>query len=544
MKNTLYYGDNLNVLHQHVREESVDLVYLDPPFKSEQNYNVLFAEQNGSRSAAQVRAFEDTWRWDQAAAAAYHQVVEAGGRVSMVMQAFRQALGENDMLAYLAMMAPRLVELHRVLKPTGSIYLHCDPTASHYLRMLMDAAFGPANFRNEIVWLRTLSKGLMTKRLPANHDVILAYQKTEDAKWNPDAVFVPYDRANLDPKTARKYRHRDPDGRLYRLDNLINPNPDRPNLTYEFLGVTKVWRWTKQRMQKAYEQGVVVQTRPGAVPQLKRYLDQQRGRPLGDVWMDIPPINSQAAERLGYPTQKPERLLERIIRAATGEGDLVLDPFCGCGTAIAVAHRLNRGWLGIDVTHLAMSLIKHRLHSAFGEKVRESYEVVGEPVDVQGARALADDDPYQFQWWALGLVGARPVEQKRGADKGVDGRLFFHDDAEAQETKQIVLSVKSGKGQVGHVRDLRGVVEREKAAMGVLISMQDPTGPMRAEAASAGFYQSPWGTKHPRLQVLTVQELLAGKRIDMPPSRDLRTFKKAPKAKRRPRGGMSNLFLF
>ena len=544
MKNTLYYGDNLKVLHQHVRDESVDLVYLDPPFKSDQNYNVLFAEQNGTRSAAQVRAFEDTWRWDQAAAAAYHQVVEAGGRVSMVMQAFRQALGENDVLAYLAMMAPRVVELHRVLKPTGSIYLHCDPTASHYLRMLMDAVFGPPNFRNEIVWLRTLSKGLMTKRLPTNHDVILAYQKAEDAKWNPDAVFMPYDPENLDPKTARKYRRRDPDGRQYHLDNLINPNPDRPNLTYEFLGVTRVWRWTKERMQRAFENGLIVQPRPGAVPRLKRYLDEQRGRPLGDVWTDIPPINSQAAERLGYPTQKPERLLERIIRVATSEGDLVLDPFCGCGTAVAVAHRLNRAWIGIDVTHLAISLIKHRLYSAFGDSVKETCEIVGEPVDVQGALALAEQDPYQFQWWALGLVGARPAEQKRGADKGIDGRLFFHDDAEGQQTKQIVLSVKSGKGQVAYVRDLRGVVQRENAAIGVLLSMHKPTAAMRSEAASGGFYHSPWGTKHPRMQILTVQELLEGKRIDMPPSRDLRTFKKAPKAKRKPRGGMTNLFLF
>ena len=314
MGNRLYYGDNLKVLREHVADESVDLIYLDPPFKSDQNYNVLFGEQNGTRSAAQIRAFEDTWRWDQAAAAAYQELVETGGRVSLVMQGFRQAIGENDMLAYLAMMAPRLVELHRVLKPTGSIYLHCDPTASHYLKMLLDAVSGPVNFRNEIVWLRTLSKGLMTRRLPKNHDVILAYQKTEEAKWNEDAIFIRHDPEDLDPKTARKYSHRDPDGRLYRLDNLINPNPDRPNLKYEFLGVTKVWRWTKDRMQKAYDKGLVVQTRPAAVPQLKRYLDEQRGRPIGDVWTDIPPINSQAAERLGYPTQKPERLLERILR--------------------------------------------------------------------------------------------------------------------------------------------------------------------------------------------------------------------------------------
>jgi site-specific DNA-methyltransferase (adenine-specific) len=544
MKNRLYYGDNLAVLRQHVEGESVDLIYLDPPFKSDQDYNVLFAEQNGTRSAAQIRAFQDTWRWDQAAAAAYQEVVETGGRVSLVMQGLRQAIGENDMLAYLSMMAPRLAELHRVLKPTGSIYLHCDPTASHYLRLLLDAVFGPANLRNEIVWLRTRSKGLMKRRLPRNHDVILSYQKTEDAKWNEDAVFLSHDPENLDPKTARKYCHRDPDGRLYRLDNLINPNPDRPNLTYEFLGVTRVWRWTKERMQKAFELGLVVQTRPGAVPQLRRYLDEQRGRPMGDVWTDIPPINSQAAERLGYPTQKPERLLERVVRVTTAEGDVVLDPFCGCGTTIAVAQRLNRAWIGIDITHLAISLIKHRLHDAFGEGVRGSYEVFGEPVDLHGARALAEQDAFQFQWWALGLVGARPAEQKRGADQGIDGRLFFHDDVDSRQTRQIVISVKSGKVQLAHLRDLRGVADREQAAIAVLITLQEPTRNMRTEAASAGFYESPWGTKHPRLQVLTVQELLEGKRIDMPPSRDARTFKKAPKAKRNPGSGMKDLFLF
>jgi SAM-dependent methyltransferase len=264
---------------------------------------------------------------------------------------------------------------------------------------------------------------------------------------------------------------------------------------------------------------------------------------MPDVWSDIPPIAARAAERLGYPTQKPEALLERVLLASSNEGNVVLDPFCGCGTAIAVAQRLNRRWIGIDVTHLAVSLIKHRLRNAFGEGVETTYDVIGEPVDLGGARALAADDPYQFQWWALGLVGARPVEQKKGADKGIDGRLFFHDDAESQKTKQIVLSVKSGTVQVAHVRDLRGVVEREKAAIGVLITLEKPTRNMKAEAAGAGFYESPWQTKHPRVQLFTIEELLAGKKIDFPPSRDLRTFKKAPKVKKKPKSSGS-IFLF
>ena len=401
---------------------------------------MLFAEQDGTRSAAQIKAFEDTWRWDQEAARSYQEVVEAGGKVSQVMQAFRQFLGENDMLAYLAMMAPRLVELKRVLKPSGSIYLHCDPTASHYLKMLLDAVFRPQNIRSEIIWQRTLSKGLMTRRLPQNHDVILCYQKTDQATWNLDATFSPYDLENLDDKTASKYCHRDPDGRRYQLSDLTNPNPDRPNLTYKFLGVKKVWRWTKERMQAAYDAGLIVQPSPGAVPRLKRYLDEQRGRSLGDVWTDIPPINSQAIERLGYPTQKPEALLERIIKASSNEDELVLDPFCGCGTAVAAAERLNRRWIGIDVTHLAITLIKHRLHNAFGKQA--IYKVIGEPVSLPDAEVLAQEDAYQFQWWALGLVGARPVEQKKGADQGIDGRLYFHDEHhDIGKTKQILFSV-------------------------------------------------------------------------------------------------------
>ncbi len=532
--NILYYGDNLDVLRRYSADETVDLIYLDPPFKSNQDYNVLFAEQDGSRSAAQIKAFEDTWRWDQAAAAAYEEVVERGGRVSHAMQAFRTFLGESDMLAYLAMMAPRLMELRRVLKATGSIYLHCDPTASHYLKMLLDSIFGPANLRNEIIWQRTLAKGLMSRRFPDNHDVILAYQKTSGATWNLDEVFTPYDAENLDEKTAGKYTLRDPAGRRYQLTSLINPNADRPHLTYEFLGTTRVWRWTQKRMQAAYKAGLVVQPSKGAVPRFKRYLDEQRGKPFGDVWTDIPPINSQAQERLGYPTQKPEALLERIIKTSSNEGDIVLDPFCGCGTAVAVAQRLERKWVGIDITHLAVTLIRHRLFTAYGGKAE--YEVIGEPVSVPDAEALAGEDKYQFQWWALGLVGARPAEQKKGADKGIDGRLYFHDEGSGGKTKQIIFSVKGGGLKAQDARDLRGVIEREKAEIGVLVAMEEPTKQMRTEAASAGFYESPgWKKKYPRLQLLTVAELLGGKRIDYPPSAQVNiTFKKAPRAKGRP----------
>ena len=522
MPNTLFYGDNLQVLRDHVASESVDLVYLDPPFNSNASYNVLFRERTGEESPAQIRAFTDTWEWTQETERTFeldiirNPAVPSG--VKDMISAFRQFIGRNAMMAYLVMMAPRLVELHRVLKPTGSLYLHCDPTASHYLKTLLDAVFGNRNFRNEIIWQRTSAKGLMTRQLPTNHDIILVFQKTTTAIWNVDSTFLPYDEGALDPKTAAKYSHRDPDGRRYQLDNLTNPNRNRPNLTYEFLGITKIWRWTKERMQAAYDEGLVVQPRPGAVPRMKRYLDEQRGLPLGDVWTDIPPINSQAKERLGYPTQKPEALLERIIQASSNEGDVILDPFCGCGTAVAAAHKLGRQWLGIDITHLAVALMKNRLKTAFDLDPGTDYEVVGEPQDAGSARALWEQDPYQFQFWAVSLLEAQPQsEQKRGADQGIDGLLYFID-GQKRTPHKIVVQVKGGHVSSPQVRDLKGVVEREQAAMGLFISLDEPTAPMRSEAASGGLFQSDvWQRDFPKIQLRTIGEMLAGSGFDLPP---------------------------
>lgn len=526
--NLLFYGDNLDVLRRHIADNAVDLVYLDPPFKSDQNYNVLFAAKDGHQAAAQIQVFEDTWHWDEGAARQYEETVELGGKVSEVLQAFRLFLGTNDMLAYLTMMAPRLVELHRVLNATGSLYLHCDPTASHYLKLLLDAIFGPQAFRNEIPWKR--SSAHSDTRQGSRHygrvsDSILFYARGDSNTWNEQ--YTPYDSDYL----AENYKRRDSDGRLYRISDLSGPGGEaKGNPRYEFLGVTRYWRYSKERMQALYEQGRIIQTRAGAVPQYKRYLDEMPGVPIQNMWVDIPVINNRSKEALGYPTQKPVALLERIISTSSNKGDVVLDPFCGCGTTIDAAQKLGRRWIGIDVTHLAISLIKARLYHTYGDEA--SYEVIGEPTTAEDAAALAESDPYQFQWWALGLVGARPAEQRKGADKGIDGRLYFHDEAEGGSTKQVIFSVKAGHTSANHVRDLRGVVEREKAAIGVLLTMEEPTKPMRTEAASAGFYQSPgWHTKHPRLQILTVAELLTGQRVDMPPVRQVNvTFKRAPKA--------------
>lgn len=527
-ENYLYFGDNLGILRRYIKDESVDLIYLDPPFKSDATYNVLFAEKNGTQAAAQIKAFEDTWHWDQASAAAYQEVVEAGGPVSQVMQAFRTFLGCNDMLAYLSMMAIRLKELHRVLKSTGSLYLHCDSTASHYLKLLLDAVFGVRNFRNEIIWKRTTAHS-DSKRYGRNADTIFFYTKSDTWTWNQ--LYQEY------PEEYKKrFRHKDPDGRLWADDNLTAKGLSGGGYEYEYKGVRSLWRVPYETMERLDREGRLHFTKKGGI-RLKRYLDELKGIPLQVIWTDIPPINSQARERLGYPTQKPEALLERIISASSNPGDLVLDPFCGCGTTIVVAHRLKRRWIGIDITHLAINLMRVRLRDSFGPEIEKEYRVIGEPVTVKGAEALAKEDRFQFQCWALGLVGARPTDPKKGADKGIDGQLFFHDEGPRGKTKQVIISVKSGKVKPGDVRDLRGVVERENAAIGVLITLEEPSDQMRSEAASAGFYQSPVGTKHPRIQILTIRELLEqNKRIDMPPPgwAENRTFKKAPPQKKVP----------
>ena len=529
LKNRLYYGDNLDVLRQYVADESVDLVYLDPPFNSNANYNVLFAEKSGTKAAAQIKAFEDTWQWDESAATSYRETVEAGGNVAQALIAFRTFLGDSDMLAYLAMMAPRLVELRRVLKPTGSIYLHCDPTASHYLKMLMDAVFGPEQFWNEIIWKRTTAHS-SAKRYAPVHDVILFYARDSSPKWN--APREGYEEEYLN----KYYKYDDGDGRLYWRADITGPGVRHGETGNPWRGrdVTakgRHWAYPIAELERLDSLGMVYWPPGGGMPQEKRYRADLKGRAASDVWTDVNRINPVGNERLGYPTQKPEALLERILSASSNEGDTVLDPFCGCGTTIAAAQNLGRKWIGIDITHLAIGLIKKRLSDAYGHGITDTYEVIGEPVSVEDAAALAASDPYQFQWWALSLVGARPAEQKKGKDRGIDGRIYFHDGTSG-DTQSIILSVKAGENvSPTFVRDLRGTVEREKAAIGVLITMEAPTKEMRKEAATGEFYTSEWGT-HPKIQLLTVADLLDGKTINRPPDRQTgATFKKAPKAK-------------
>lgn len=522
-QNRLFCGDNLEILREYIPDASVDLIYLDPPFNSNRNHNVLFRDESGIEADAQIIAFEDTWHWDRNARNTYENLLtETPDRISRMIEALRTIIGANQMMAYLVMMTARLLELHRVLKPTGNLFLHCDPTASHYLKVVLDTIFGVQNFRNEIVWRRTGTHSDSKQGAPHMgrvHDIIFYYAKTEQA--------LRYEvHTQYDPKYLRRtYRHTEPEtGRRYRLDNLTGPGGARKgNPEYEFLGVTRHWRYSKEKMQKLYEEGRIIQKRPGLVPAYKRYLDEMPGVALQDVWDDIRPLGAQAKERLGYPTQKPTALLERIVQIGSQPGDLVLDPFCGCGTAIVAAQQLGRRWIGIDITHLAIAMNRFRLHDRFDNAVQ--YEVVRVPKDLPTARELAKADRYQFQWWALSLIKARPAggeldskKGKKGADSGIDGTLVFVDDAD-EKAKRVVIQVKSGAVKVGDIRDLKGVLEREKAAIAIFITLEPPTAPMRQEALEAGSYYSVGMNKrYPRLQILTIEELLEGTMPELPPS--------------------------
>ncbi len=528
--NKLFFGDNLDILRNHIPDETADLIYLDPPFNSAANYNVLFQEKTGEKSAAQITAFEDTWHWGSESEEAYHDLVMRGPEpLITLIQTLRAFLGSNDMMAYLTMMAPRLVELHRVLKATGSIYLHCDPTASHYLKLLMDAVFGPANFKNEIIWKRT-SAHSSAKRYAPVHDVILYYSKSDVYVWNK--IYQSYDQSYID----ERFTGADPDGRRWKDSDMTGAGVRRGETGIPWRGIDvtgkgRHWQYPPAVLDELDQQGKIYWPAKGGQPRIKQYLDEMQGNVISTVWTDIPPINSQAKERLGYPTQKPEVLLERILRASCNEGDIVLDPFCGCGTSITVAERLHRRWIGLDITHLAISLMRHRLNDAFSTDL-SPYEVIGDPKDLSSANALALEDRYQFQWWALSLIDARPVHYKKGADHGIDGVIHFFDDNSGRAKKAIV-QVKSGHVKVGDVRDLKGVVDREKAELGFFITLENPTSPMLKEAGAAGFYVPEHfpGLKFPKLQILTIEELLSGKQAQYP-RMNVATFKKAERLRK------------
>ncbi len=538
--NQLYFGDNLQVLRESIATESVDLIYLDPPFNSKRDYNLLFKSPKGKQSEAQIEAFKDSWSWGEQAEREFDELVHAPNtEVSEIMRALRRFLGENDMMAYLTMMGNRLLELHRVLKPTGSLYLHCDPTASHYLKIVLDGVFGKGMFRNEVVWKRTGAHG-SAKRFGPVHDTIFFYTKTDDFVWTFPAT------AHADDYVEKHFKQVDDDGRKFQAITLtgsglrhgesgmpwrhINPSdvgrhwaiPGEVMERYKLTGAT-----VQERLEALDSASLIFWPKGGeGTPRLKWFADELGGMAISDVWSDIPPIGAQAAERLGYPTQKPLALLERIIQASSNGGDAVLDPFCGCGTAVHAAQKLNRNWIGIDITHLAISLIEKRLKDAFGANCQ--FDIHGTPKDLDAARDLAKRDKYQFQYWAVSLVEAQPSQgKKKGKDGGVDGLKYFHD-VDKAGTRKIVVSVKGGGLKADDVRALNHVRERESSEIALFISLEEPTRGMIADAASAGFYESASGKKFPRVQLLTIDGLLSGKqRAEHPDHAPDLNFKKA-----------------
>jgi DNA modification methylase len=567
--NQLYYGDNLQVLREHISDESVDLIYLDPPFNSKRDYNLLFKSPKGLESQAQIEAFEDTWHWNEQAEREFDELLhQSNTDVAGMMKALRGFLGENDMMAYLTMMANRLLELHRVLKPTGSLYLHCDPTASHYLKIVLDGVFGAEHFRSEIVWRRTGSHNKATRWAPI-HDTIFFYTKSDTYTWkNPRRPYMlGHVRDNFIEGEKGVYKtayygnvltgsgvRNGESGQTWQGFNPTAKNRHWavPGKIWEEVGIDPVGLTQHQKLDLLLKEGFIKIVPGAAWPMYERTITPTDGPAAPDIWAfqpytegtvfgnklgidsDVSWLKPQDEERLGYPTQKPLALLERIISASSNEGEVVLDPFCGCGTAVHAAQKLGRKWIGIDITCLAISLIESRLKKAFPEAFGEEgqrrlqYEVIGTPKDLESARDLAQRDKYQFQWWAVSLVEAQPWQgKKKGADTGIDGIKYFRD-LDRKEPRKIVVSVKGGGIKPDDVRALNHVREREGAEIALFTSLEKPTPAMVKDAASAGFYTSMAGKKVPRVQLLTIADLLDGTRCAEHPDHepDL-NFKKA-----------------
>lgn len=521
--NKLYYGDNLEVLRKYVRDETVDLCYIDPPFNSRRNYNQIY-NNIGGEDRAQAQAFVDTWTWDAHADACFEQILDNANGVQTrqsieLIRGLEKVLGRGSLFAYLVMMTVRIAEIRRVLKPTGSFYLHCDPTASHYLKLVCDALIvGQGGFyRNEIAWKRNSghSDAIGYGRI---RDVILFYTKTEKATWND--IFQPYEEEYVE----QYYRYKDACGRRWMSDNLSAAGLSGGGYDYEWNGHTKLWRCPQETMRKLHDEGKIYYTGNG-VARRKRYLDEAKGMPAQDLWTDVQPLRSWHREKLGYPTQKPEALLQRIIAASSNEGDTILDAYCGCGTSVVVAERLKRRWIGIDITYQSIALAVKRLEDSFGKAVSKEIELNGVPRDMESVRALIDKRDgrvrKEFEKWAvLSYSDNRAViDEKKGAGKGIDGVAYVAvgRDAEKSGVKHlpVMLSVKSGKAGAGVVRDLRGVVEREGAAGGILLTLEEPTRPMLEEARQAGQFKGEFAT-FDRLQIVTVQQILDGARMRLP----------------------------
>jgi DNA modification methylase len=539
--NKLFYGDNLEVLRKYIKDESVDLCYIDPPFNSKRNYNQIY-NNIGKEDTAQNQAFIDTWVWDDYANLGLREIQEnyLGHFTTQaidLINGLTDVLGKGSLLTYLVNMTLRIAEIHRVLKSTGSFYLHCDPSASHYLKLILDAIFCPqgGDFKNEIIWKRT-SAHSDANRFGKNADRILFYTKSNDFIFNQ--LYTPYEENYL----LKNYKNKDKNG-YYMSDNLTGAGATNGDSDVEWYGYKPSARsrhWaiptqpiinlvgaekakkltTKEKLDLLLENNLILFTK-NKTPRFKRYLDINKGNVLQELWTDINAISSQAKERLGYPTQKPEALLERIINASSKENDIILDAFCGCGTTVAVAQRLNRKWIGIDITYQSISLILRRLEDSFGKEILDLIELNGIPKDVESAIALATkkDDRIrkEFEKWAvLTYSNNRAViNNKKGKDQGVDGIAYFQGDKD--EPEKIILQVKSGKVKSGDIRDLQGTLILQNAEIGIFITLQEPTKDMIKTAKSAGIYQSKFMNQSvDKIQIVTVKDMIENqKRLDI-----------------------------
>jgi len=512
-----------------IPDASVDLVYLDPPFNSNATYNVLFKPPEELGDAAQIKAFEDTWHWTVQTEREYSEILKnpyGNADLANLISALKQFLGVNDMLAYLVHMANRLLEIRRVMKDTASIYLHCDPTASHYLKLVLDAVFGIKNFQNEIVWERTTGRksGNQYGRV---HDIIFFYSHTDKAAWN--APTVPHD----DESSVRGHDLMHDEGGLYRVSDLTGAGQGPARKFGDILiepTTGRHWQFDQAGMDELMKVGRIIFSK-GGKPRLKTYINELPGVAVRDMWKDIRPINAAASERLGYPTQKPLALLERIVMSSSNEGDVVLDPFCGCGTTVHAAEELKRSWIGIDITHLAINIIRSRLTAAFPGIEIETH---GLPASYAGALELARADKHEFELWVLGELDAMPYKGgRKGPDTGIDGYIFFRClDGEKVRDGKAIVEVKGGGTTVKDVRNLDAVVEHEGANLGVLVSALKPTSKMREFAAGRGTVSL--GTKeYPRLQVVWLKDLMENKaRVEYPESGKIEHQKKAPRHRR------------
>lgn len=518
-KNHLYYGDNLTIMRQ-MPDACVDLIYLDPPFNSQRNYNLIYKRLTGQPVPEQEEAFCDAWDMDAEKEDLVRKIrIElpdkygADQELIAFWNAWIKALRQTQprLLAYLLYMTFRLFEMRRILKPSGSLYLHCDATASHYIKVIADSVFGHQNFRNEIIWKRTSAHSSANRYGPV-HDTILFYSKSDSFTWNPQ--HTPYSADYL----ASHYRNTDAEGRRFTLSDLTGAGTRNGETGQSWRGfdVTakgRHWAYMPSTLDDLDRRGLIYWPTGDGWPRYKRFVDETPGTPLQDTWDDIAPINAMAQERLGYPTQKPIALLERIIASSSNPGDVVFDPFCGCGTAIYAARSLGRKWIGCDIAILSVQLVRDVLFKRYGLLEGEHYDVSGVPLSMEGAIDLFQRDPRQFQHWAVELSGGFS-STKHSGDKGIDGRIHFET---SDGLKNMTISVKGG-GIVtpAFVRELRGVLEREPdAEMAGFICLQKPTKGMLTEAATAGLYTYR-GTVYQRLQIRTIQDLLDGKGFDTP----------------------------